>query len=174
LPLSIHDLTVPVFGRILTALDVVLQRGMAHCQAAGIDPRTLARARLIADMEPLGFQIAAVLNNSVGAVARLRGLPWSPAEAPDDLAAMRAVVSDAAASLPSVVPADLERAETREIVLPNPRGDRVFSGRDYLLILALPNAFFHAATAYDILRAQGVDLGKRDFLGPLPPRRPPA
>lgn len=169
-----YDITVPVFRQTLTALGGALDRAIAHCGSRGFDPQTLVGARLIADMEPFAFQIAAVLNNSIGAVARLRGAASARAKVLGDLVAMKAALADAVTSLAGVVAADLEGAEAREIILPNPRGDRCFTGQGYLLTLALPNFFFHAATGYDILRAQGVDLGKRDFLGPLPPRRPPA
>jgi len=166
-----YDVTVPVFRQTLTALDGVLDRAIAHCEDAGRDPQALIGARLAADMQPFAFQIAALLNNSVGAVARLRGLPSSRPDLLGDFCAMKAALADAIAALDAVAPADLEGSNTREVVLPNPRGDRAFTGQGYLLMLALPNFFFHAATAYDILRAQGVNLGKRDFLGPLPARR---
>ena len=169
-----YDITVPVFRQTLTALGGVLDRAIAHCDTKGIDPQTLVGARLIADMEPFAFHIAAVLNNSVGALARLRGATSARAEVLSDLALMKVALADAMTSLEDVTAAELEGAEAREIILPNPRGDRCFTGHGYLLTLALPNFFFHAATGYDILRAQGVELGKRDFLGPLPPRRPPA
>lgn len=171
---SMHDITVPVFRQTLTALDGILDRAMAHCASEGLDPQTLIEARLIADMQPFAFHMAAVLNNSVGAVARLRGARYVSAEVLGDFPAMKAALADASASLAGVAAADLDGAGAREVVLPSPRGDRCFTGRDYLLTLALPNFFFHAATAYAILRARGVDLGKRDFLGPLPPRRPVA
>lgn len=96
------------------------------------------------------------------------------AESLDALPPMREALDAAGAWLGAVAPADLDGSERREIVLPNPKGDRHFSGRDYLLILALPNFFFHAATGYDLLRAQGLEIGKRDFLGDLPPRRQPS
>lgn len=172
--LVLYDITVPVFRQTMTALDGVLDRAAAHCEARRIDPRTLVEARLIADMQPFAFHIAAVLNNSVGALERLRGGRYVASEALGDFPAMKAALAEAIASLAALSHADLDDADGREIVLPNPRGDRVFRGRDYLLTLALPNFFFHAATAYGVLRAQGVELGKRDFLGPLPPRRPPA
>ena len=171
---SMHDVTVPVFRQALTALDGVLDRAIAHCETRGIDPKRLVEARLIADMEPFAFHVAAVLNNSVGAVTRLRGGRYAAAEVRWDFPAMKIALADAGTLLAGVDPAELDGAAGREVVLPNPRGDRCFTGGGYLLTLALPNFFFHATTAYGILRAHGVELGKRDFLGPLPPRRAPA
>ena len=170
--LTIYDISVPVFRQTLTALGGVLDRAVAHCAATRLDPRTFVEARLIHDMAPFAFHIASVLNNSTGAVDRLCNTPFIRAEGLDSLPAMKAATVAACAALAAVARADLKGAATREIVLSHPRGDRCFSGQDYLLTLALPNFFFHAATGYDILRAQGVPLGKRDFLGPLPPRRP--
>lgn len=170
--LTIYDISVPVFRQTLRALIGLLKKAQAHCDAEGVDPRILIDARLAPDMQPFAFQLAAVLNNSIGALARLRGAPVERAESLETLAAMIEALADALADLEAVAPSDLEGAESREIVLPNPKGARHFNGRAYLLTLALPNFFFHATTVYDILRAQGLNIGKRDFLGELPPRRP--
>lgn len=171
--LEMYDVTVPVFRRTLKALIALMAKAEDHCRAQGLDARGLADARLAPDMHGLGFQIASVINNSVGAVARLRGLPAPRAEAFDSLGAMSRAMAEAVENLGELAPADLDGSQGREVVLPHAKGDRHFSGQGYLLSLALPNFFFHAATAYDILRNQGVEIGKRDFLGELPPRRPP-
>lgn len=172
--LTLHEITVPVFLRTLKALTLLVGKAEAHCAENGEDPRRIIAARLAADMKPFAFQITAVIGNSVGATARLQGLEVRPPEMRDGFAAMTADLDEARAWLGAVRPEDLEGAEDREIVLPHPRGARHFTGRGYLLSLAIPNFFFHAATAYDLLRTQGLELGKRDFLGELPPRRPVA
>lgn len=172
--LEIYDVSAPVFRRTLRALLALTAKAQDHCAARGIDPSDLLAARLAPDMNPLSFQFAAAINNSVGALARLRGLPARHAETHASLEAIARALAEAVAELEALTPADLAGAAEREIVLPHPRGDRVFTGQAYLLSLALPGFFFHAATAYDLLRHQGLEIGKRDFLGELPPRRPPA
>lgn len=172
--LEIYDISVPVFRRTLRALLALTTKAEAHCAARGVDPGDLLAGRLAPDMHPLAFQFAAAINNSVGALARLRGLSAPHAEAQASLEAIAHTLADAVAGLEALTPADLAGAAEREIVLPHPRGDRVFTGQGYLLSLALPGFFFHAATAYDLLRHQGLEIGKRDFLGELPPRRPPS
>src|SRR5688500_5847900 len=124
---SMHDITVPVFCQTLTALGGVLDRATAHCAARGLDPQSLIEARLIADMQPFAFHMAAVNNNSVGAGARLRGEPNAPAEVLRDFPAMKAALVDAIGSLAGVAATDLEGAGEREVILPNPRGDRCFT-----------------------------------------------
>jgi hypothetical protein len=165
--LTMYDISVPVFRQILGSLSGVLDKAIAHCDAKGIDPQTLVGAQLAPDMLPLAFQMAMVVNHSAGAVARLQGEAFARPEGLDSLAAMKASLTQTLAALDAVKPADLDGAAAREVVLENPRGDRRFTGQNYLLSFALPNFFFHAATGYDILRAQGVEVGKRDFLGQL-------
>jgi hypothetical protein len=170
---NLFDLTVPRFQRALHVLLGLLEKAEAHPEGArpsgGLSG--LAELRLAPDMNPLPFQIQAAINNALGATRRLRGLP------PDDLAGlstledMRQALDQALQELGTLAPADFEGAGEREIILPSPKGARHFPAPDYVLNLALPNVLFHTAMAYALLRSAGVDIGKRDFLGPLPPRR---
>ena len=170
---NLFDLTVPRFLRALHVLLALLEKAEAHFEAArpGEGLSDLAELRLAPDMNPLPFQVQAAINNALGATRRLRGLP------PDDLAGlstledMRRALDQALQELGALAPADFEGAEDHEIILPSPKGARHFPAPDYVLNLALPNVLFHTAMAYALLRMAGVDIGKRDFLGPLPPRR---
>jgi len=170
---NLFDLTVPRFQRALHVLLALLEKAEAHFEAArpGEGLSGLAELRLAPDMNPLPFQVQAAINNALGATRRLRGLP------PDDLAGlstledMRKALNQALQELGALAPADFDGAGEREIILPSPKGARHFQAPDYVLNLALPNVLFHTAMAYALLRMVGVDIGKRDFLGPLPPRR---
>ncbi|WP_397419969.1 DUF1993 family protein [Phenylobacterium sp.] len=170
---SLFDLTVPRFQRALGVLLGLLGKAEGHFESAtaGRGVAVLGDLRLAPDMNPFPFQIASAIDNAVGATRRLRGL------APDDVARlstledMRGALNRALGELAVLTPADFEGAADREIVLPNPKGARHLPAPDYVLNLALPNVLFHTSMAYALLRAAGVDIGKRDFLGPLPPRR---
>ena len=170
---NLFDLTVPRFQRALNVLLGLLEKAEAHFDGAGLGDGLsgLVELRLAPDMHPLPFQIQSAVNNAIGATRRLRGLP------PEDLAGlstledMRGALDQALNELGTLAPADFDGAEDREIILPSPKGDRHFPSPDYVLNLALPNVLFHTAMAYALLRMAGVDIGKRDFLGPLPRRR---
>lgn len=163
--LSLYEITVPVYRQILTALSGVLDKAEAHCAATGTDPATLISSRLIGDMAPFPFQVGQTIAHSVGALARLRGQdPVRPAPI-DSFAAGKAAIADALTALDAITPADLDGAETREVVLTFPGRSMRFDGKGYLLTFALPQFYFHATTAYDLLRHHGVPIGKRDFLG---------
>lgn len=171
---SLYAFALPSFRRALGVLLTLLDKAEAHFATQDRDIAELSGLRLAADMSPFPFQIEAAINNTVGAAARLRGLSAPRAEGLSTLADMRHALTEALAALDALAPQDFEGAETREIVLPSPKGARQFDGLDYLRSLALPNVHFHVAIAYALLRAEGLDLGKRDFLGPLPPRMAPA
>lgn len=162
---SLHEITVPACRQILTALSGVLEKAQAHCAATGTDPATLISARLVGDMAPFPFQVSQTIAHSVGALARLRGQDPARPDAIDSFAAGQAAIAEALRALDAITPADLEGAETRKVVLTFPGRSMRFDGKGYLLTFALPQFYFHATTAYDLLRHHGVPIGKRDFLG---------
>ena len=170
MPVELCEIVVPSVRRAIDVLLKLIDKAEAHYAARGLDPSTVAGLRLAPDMQPFAFQIESVIGAGLGAVARLRGQPPPKTPALASLDEMRWALQQAADWLAEVRPADFAGAETREIVLPSPKGARRFSGRDYVVMLALPNVHFHTAIAYALLRVAGVDLGKRDFLGQLPPR----
>lgn len=167
--LSMYQASVPVFVRGLTVLAALLEKAAAHAQAAGIEPSALVNARLAPDMYPLSGQIQRASDASKFAVQRL-----SQGEAPkfpDDettLAQLQQRIADTIAYLQSVKPEQVDGSESRKLTLSFGEFKAEFQGQDYLLTFALPNFYFHVATAYGILRQAGVPIGKLDYLGPYP------
>jgi uncharacterized protein len=161
-------LTVPVFVRGLTVLSTLLEKAEAHAAQAGIAPETLLGARLAPDMLPLAAQVQRASDTSKFAVQRIGG-GAAPTFADDEstFAQLQARIAATLAYLQGVDPAQLDAGTGREIRLNWSETGPVFSGESYLLTFALPNFYFHVTTAHDILRNQGVQVGKRDYLGPL-------
>lgn len=169
--MNLYEMAIPSFERALRVLQGLLDKAEAHFEAGPRDVAELPALRLAPDMNPFSFQVETAISNAMGATARLRGQPPPRQEPLENLADMRRALGGALGALRALKPGDLEGAEAREIVLPSPKGARHFQGLDYVRSLALPNVHFHVAIAYALLRANGVELGKRDFLGELPPRR---
>ncbi len=165
MPFSMYDVSVPQFLQILGALGGVLDAADAHDKAAGSDPADLTGGKLAEDMFPFSAQIALTILHSAGAVAKLSGGEYPQATGLETIAGCKAAVQAAIASLEAVKPADLDGGEDRVVTLQSPHGTLTFTGRDYLFTFSLPNFYFHATTAYAILRHKGVAIGKRDFLG---------
>ena len=164
--LSMFDASVPALLQGLKGLKTVLAKAEAHAEAKKIDPAALLQARLYPDMFTLVRQVQIATDFAKGAAGRLAG-----AELPvfDDVetsfAELQARVAKAATFIDGLSPAAFEGSETREISLKR-RGETVsFPGKDYLLAQALPNFWFHVTTAYAILRHNGVELSKGDYLG---------
>ena len=166
--LSMYQASVPVFLRTLAALSAVLDKAAAHAAQRKIDPSVLLNTRLFPDMFPLVRQVQLTADFAKGASARLAGVEvpkFADSEATfDDLKARIAKTIDFVKTLK---PAKIDGSEARDITIPVGGQPRTFKGQPYLLHFALPNFFFHAATAYDILRHCGVEIGKRDFIGPF-------
>ena len=161
-----YERTVPVFTHALGAMAKILAKAEAHCAARRIDPAVLLGARLFPDMLPLTGQIQSASDSAKFAAARLTGTTGpSFADTETTFEELHARIAKTLDYLASVDPAGFEGAETREIVQKSRRGERHFVGTSYLLTFALPNFFFHVATAYDILRHKGVPVGKSDYLG---------
>jgi uncharacterized protein len=165
MPLTLYDAAFPPVAKMLNTLSVILDKAAAHCEARKIDPAVLVGYRLAPDMFPLSRQIQSVSDQAKGMAARLAGLevPGYP-DTETTIDELKARLAKTADFLGSVTPGQVEGAEDREIVL-KLRNELRFNGRDYVFGFVLPNFYFHAATAYDILRHAGVELGKRDFLG---------
>jgi hypothetical protein len=166
MPISMYRSTVPVFQRGLKTLKTYLDKAEAFAKEKGIDGADLVAARLSSDMLPFAGQYQRATDSAKLAIARL-----TASEAPKfedneaTIAELRARVTKTEAYLAAVVPAALEGTETREITL-SPGGNKItFRGDEYVMTFALPNFFFHIATAHAILRNQGVPVGKMDYLG---------
>jgi uncharacterized protein len=165
---SLYDLSIPVFTLTLTNLSAILDKAASHEAAKKIDPKVIAQARLIVDMLPLSAQIQIACDTAKGAAARLAGVPVPKHEDTEaTLAELKARVTKTLDFIKTIKPEQLQGAETREIVLQFPQSTLKFNGLSYLTNFVLPNFFFHVTMAYALLRKNGVDLGKRDFLGPI-------
>lgn len=166
---SLYDATVANYLQILGAVDGFLEKGLTHFQAKGIDPAEITETRLTPDMLPLRFQIVSVAHHSRGAMeAAKNGIFVPPSGKPDlDYAGLQALVKEARSELSGLTPEAVEALVGRDVTFKV--GDRAlpFTAEGFLMSFSLPNFFFHATTAYDILRHKGAPLGKRDFMGRL-------
>ena len=165
--LSMHHAAVPVFQQLLGSLDALLATAETHATERKIDPNALLQARLYPDMFPLLRQVQIACDFAKGVSARL-----AAAEVPvyDDkeqsFADLRALVAKTLAFIGTLDPAAFEGAESREIVLrPGTPKERRLAGHAYLLHYGLPQFFFHVTTTYALLRHNGVEVGKRDYMG---------
>lgn len=163
---SLYDLTVPVFSRALTNLSKQIDKAQAFAEQKKFDSVQLAESRLIADMFPFTRQVQIACDNAKGPIARLAGIdPPKHEDTEKTFAELKARIAKTLDFIGTVKPEQFAGAEAREIVLKFPQLTLKFNGQDYVTKFALPNFYFHATTAYNILRANGVDLGKSDFLG---------
>ena len=165
--ISMHAASVPVFQQLLGSLDQLLAKAEAHAAEGKIDPDALLQARLFPDMFPLLKQVQIACDFAKGVCGRLAG-----AELPvfDDqektFAELRALVAKTLAFIGGLQAVQFDGSGTREIVLrPGTPKERRLEGQPYLLHYGLPQFFFHVTTAYDLLRHNGVEVGKRDFMG---------
>jgi hypothetical protein len=169
--ISLFDLSVPTFLQTVRAIGGCLDRAMTHCSEVGSDPDDLVEARLFPDMAPLFFQIECVDNYSVWGLDAIRHGAFIP---PDLVGAvafteLRMRISKTEAALEELMPEEVNAWSGKKLDIQihvNPSAT-TFTAETYLLSFLLPNFYFHAVTAYDILRARGVPLGKRDFEGQL-------
>ncbi|MDM0016805.1 DUF1993 domain-containing protein [Variovorax saccharolyticus] len=164
--LSFYDISVPVFVRGLGQLSHVLDKGLAHAQAAGIDPADLVIARLAPDMFTLAGQVQSASDASKLGTARIAGItaPSFP-DTETTYAELQARVAKTIEFLNGVDRAGIDGAEAREVVMKVRGNELKFTAERYLLQFALPNFYFHLTTAYDVLRHSGVPLSKLDYLG---------
>ncbi len=167
--LSLYEASVPSYLQTLTAVSGVLDKGLAHCRENGIDPEGMVETRLFPDMLPFRFQIQSVVHHSLGAIEAIdSGVFRPPGELPQhDYAALQALVGQTREALQKYQPEAINAREGAEIVFEFRKNKLLFTAEGFLLSFSLPNFYFHATTAYDILRSKGVPLGKRDYLGAL-------
>lgn len=164
--LSMYEAAVPPLARSLRNLSTILAKAAAHAEARGIEPVVLMQSRLYPDMFPLVRQVQIATDIARRGLARLAG-GECPAMEDNETGFEELIrrIEATLAYLDSLAPDQIDGTETRPIELPI-RGETLhFSGQTFLLFFVLPNVYFHVTTAYDILRHNGVELGKRDFLG---------
>jgi len=166
--LSLYQVSVPVFTLGLNNLSAILDKAISHAEGKKVDPAALPQARLIVDMLPLTAQIQIACDTAKGAAARLSGIEMPKFEDKETtLPELKARVLKTLDFISTVKPEQFQGAESREVVLNFPQSTLKFTGLSYLTNFALPNFFFHMTMAYALLRKNGVELGKRDFLGPI-------
>jgi uncharacterized protein len=165
---SLYDVSIPIFTLTLSNLSAILDKAASHGDAKKLDPKVIPQTRLIVDMLPLSAQIQIACDTAKGAAARLAGIEVPKHEDTEaTIAELKARVTKTLDFIKTIKPQQLEGAEKREIVLQFPQSTLKFNGLNYLTNFVLPNLFFHVTMAYALLRKNGVDLGKRDFLGPI-------
>jgi uncharacterized protein len=159
--------TVGVYLQILPQIGRLIDKAEAHCREKGLPAQALTEARLAPDMWTFAKQVMCTVQHSAGALEALRSGKTGPdmSDPPADFAGLRTAVESAVALLQGASPDELDAAAGRDILFEFGSGRMEFRGEDYLLSFALPNFFFHATTAYAVLRNQGLPIGKRDFLG---------
>lgn len=164
--ISMYQVSVPVFVRALTNLKAILQKAAAHAQAKKIDEAVLLGARLYPDMLPLTKQVQIASDFARSTSSRLGGAePPSYEDNEKTFAELFARIDRTLAFLATQQPAQIDGSESREIVRPVRGQPHKFTGTDYLLNYAMPNFYFHVTTAYAILRHNGIEVGKGDFIG---------
>ena len=167
MPLSLYAATVPSYLQILHQMTHLLGKAEAWCQEKGLPPSELIGARLAPDMWPFAYQVKSTAVHSWGAIEGLRRGVFSPDThpAPDSFAGLRERVATAHANLSALDPAELESSIGRDMRFEFGERRMDFTAEEFLLSFSQPNFYFHATTAYDILRMKGLPIGKRDFTG---------
>ena len=164
--LSMHTATVPTCTRALNSLAAILDKAAAHAATRKIDPETLLNTRLFPDMFPLATQIHIANDIAQSGAARLAGVEVPVFEQKQrNLAEWISATRGTVAYLESLKPPQFEGAEGKTITWQTRSSTKNMQGTPYLFHHVLPNVFFHVATAYDILRQSGLEIGKQDYLG---------
>jgi hypothetical protein len=165
---SVYDVSIPALALGLTNLSAILDKAAAHADAKKTDARQLADARIIFDMHPLKRQVQIACDTAKGAAARLAGVEIPKHEDTEaTLGELKERIAKTLAFVNGIKPDQLAGAEGREIVLSFPKITLKFTGLDYVTKFVLPNFYFHVTMAYAILRQNGIDVGKNDFLGAI-------
>lgn len=163
---SMYQISVPVFARALGNLRAVLQKGAAHAEAKKFKPEVLLNSRLAPDMLPLTQQVQIATDQIKGSVSRLAGVEIPKYEDKETtFEELYARIDKTLAYIKEFKPEQIDGSEGKQITMQTPRGNLEFKGQDYLLFFVQPNVYFHCTTAYDILRHNGVEIGKMDFIG---------
>ncbi len=167
--ISMYQALVPPVVRSLNNLREILQKAAAHAEARKIDPAVLVNARLYPDMFPLVRQIQIATDVAKGGASRLAGLEAPKYEDNEtSIPELVARIDKTISLLASFKPEQIDGSEQKTIILPMRDRTLTYLGLPYLLDFVLPNVYFHVTTAYAILRHNGVEIGKKDFLGETP------
>jgi len=167
--LAMYQVAVPPFVQTLTALRGVLAKAEAHAASKKFDPAVLLASRLAPDMFPLSRQVEIACDFAKSTVARLAGVEVPSFKSEEkSLADLRARIGKTLDYVRSFKPSEIDGSEERDVTITLAGKPVTFKGQPYLIHFVLPNFYFHATVAYAILRHNGVELGKRDFMGSVP------
>ena len=166
---SLYDLSVANYLQTLSGVINILDEGLKHFQANSVDLNEIVETRLFPDMFPLRFQIQSVAHHSLGAIEGVKqGVFQPPPPIPAlDYAGLQKLVSDARDALQRVTPAEVNGCEGKDVTFQMGTFKLPFTAELFILSFSLPNFYFHATTAYDILRTKGVPIGKRHYMGQM-------
>ena len=168
--ISLYDITVGQYLQIVGAAAGFLDRGLKHCTDEGSNPDDLVGQRLVGDMLPLSFQVSSIAHHSIGAIEAVQSGVFTATGGPamaETYADLIKTIADTEAALKALTPEAVNALAGKDVVFEFGAMKMPFTAEGFLLSFSLPNFYFHASTAYDVLRANGVPLGKRYFLGQL-------
>lgn len=165
--MSLYAVTVPTYLQTLGAVLGLVNKAEAHCTETQMAPAELIQTRLAADMLPFAYQVKSTCVHSLGAIEGVRRGVFSPdmKPSPETFTALQAMVNDTVVALTSIKAEEIDAFLGRPMRFSFGERNIDFVAEDFLLTFSQPNFYFHAATAYDILRWKGLKLSKRDFMG---------
>ena len=166
---SLYAATVPSYVQILNSVSGLIDKAESFCTEKGISPHDIIQARLAHDMLPFAYQVKSVAVHSLGAIEGVRKGVFSPdmTQLPETFAALKARISQTLAALEAIDAAEIDAFIGRDMRFTFGERSLEFTAENFLLSFSQPNFYFHAATAYDILRWKGLPIGKRDYAGRL-------
>ena len=167
--ISLYEVSVPSYLQTLTAAHAFMKKGREFCVGEGLAEGDIAGLRLAPDMQPFSFQIVSIAHHSKGAIEGVLSGAFAPPSmtSDHDFDGLLSLISGAIERLEQISPQDLDAKSDGRVDFSLGKHVIPFKAANFLLSFSLPNFYFHTATAYDLLRRQGVPLGKRDYLGAL-------
>jgi len=164
---TLYAATIPSYLQILGSVSRLVTKAEDHCRDTGLDPDALIQSRLSDDMLPFAYQVKSTAVHSLGAIEGVRKGVFSPdtTTPPDTFDGLRERIAETIAALEAIDPDEVESFIGRDMRFEFGTNAMEFDAEQFLLSFSQPNFYFHAATAYDILRMKGVQIGKRDFNG---------
>lgn len=167
--ISLYDVSVSNYLQTLGAMSGFLDKAARYCEEMKVSPEEMVETRIFPDMQPLRFQIQQVRFHSLGAIGVLKSgvLEFPSRRLSENYAELQALVADACAELRKITPEEVNARSGVHVEFQDGENKRIFTAEGFVLSFSLPNFYFHATTAYDILRMKGVPLGKADYMGTL-------
>jgi uncharacterized protein len=164
---SLYAATIPSYRQVLGSVAGLLEKAETFCAEKGLAPEAIIQAKLAEDMLPFAYQVKSTAEHSLGAIAGIRKGVYSPETSPppQSFAALKSKIAETLSAIEAIDAAEINSFIGRDMRFSFRERHMDFTAEDFLLSFAQPNFYFHAATAYDILRWKGMPIGKRDFIG---------